>query len=101
MCLRLEVPEDIVTLGGLVSASYLLTELSDDEFSGFIKLVRDHPKTEYLVVDYQDVISRFAGEISADRQIFSDLYAVRLPLDLAGTIGDDSISFGVAYAPAA
>lgn len=94
-------PECLVRVGGLVTASYLLTELTDDEFASFSSLTLESPDTAFLIIDYPDVVDLFVSHVSRQRLILTDTFSIRLPSTLARLIGDDHVSFSSAYAPTA
>lgn len=95
------VPDCLVRVGGLVTASYLLTELDAHDMESFCALAANCSDTAFLVVDYPDVVDEFVSHVSRRRLIFTDTFSVRLPSTLARLIGDDHVSFSSAYAPSA
>lgn len=97
--LQMNLPSEVISINGLVTASYFVTELDDRQYSDFTDLILASNSTEFLVVDYQHVISRIVADILPKRYVRSDMFSVRLPVRLAKFLGDESISFGVAFVP--
>lgn len=98
--IRGHAPECLVSVRGLVTASYLLTELNRDDFEGFCSLAANSSDAAFLIVDYPNVVDLFVSHVSRQRFIFTDTFSINLPHNLARLIGDDHVSFSSAYAPA-
>lgn len=91
------LPECLVNCRDLMTASYLLTELRDDEFDGFCRVVMEQTDAAFLIIDYPDIIDRFSTTVAEKRMVLTDTFSVRLPESLAELIGDNHVSFSSSY----
>lgn len=98
LLIRGDLPYDLVSGGKMFTASYLLAELDGSELRAMAALVGRRTDASFLIVDYPSVIDRFCRATSSVRKIKWRWIGVELPRSLAELVGDDHVSFGVAFA---
>lgn len=92
-----DVANEIISLSGIVTLSYLLVELEANELISFSRLIRQSRGLELLVVDYPQIVGDLVHFVGPSRVSFAETVSITLPADLAAVVGDQRISMGICH----